>query len=203
MAGTPSPKPSSPLHCLMSRSPSAWNVVIVRSCAASPSTPKSRWRNVAAAAVVKVIASIVAAATPRCSTRYAMRPASTVVLPLPGPARMLSGPSPASTTSRWLGEKWRMSKRAPAKRRQFLRSAAVTGQLGPAKQEGGVEQVVQRVPRAVRRRDACYQSELFSPCVVASEEGDWTVRVAQHPERGVDRHVRKDVGRTDVTADLG
>ena len=96
-----------------------------------------------------------------------------------------------------------MSKRTPGKRRQFLRSAAVGGQFGPAQQEGAVKQVVQRVPRAVRRRKACYQSELFGPCVVASEEGYWTIRVAQHGEGGADGHLGKDVGRTDVTADLG
>jgi hypothetical protein len=40
-----------------------------------------------------------AGSTPRVRTRYATRPARTVVLPVPGPATMLSGPAAAVTAA--------------------------------------------------------------------------------------------------------
>ena len=120
-------------------------------------TPASRWRNVAAAAVVNVIARTVVPSDSSLLDQVRDAPDSTVVLPLPGPARMLSGPSLASTTSRWLGEKWRMSKRTAGQRRQFLGSA-VGGQLRPAQQECSVKKVVQSVSRAVGGRKAGHQS---------------------------------------------
>jgi hypothetical protein len=60
-----------------------------------PSTAERRFRRVAAAAVVKVMARMLDAGTDRSSTRKAMRPTRAVVFPAPGPARMLRGPSTA------------------------------------------------------------------------------------------------------------
>src|SRR3954447_21057563 len=91
---------------------------------------------------------MVAGETPRCSTRYAMRPASTVVLPLPGPARTLSGPSPAITISRWLREKSLRS--TPGSQWwQLLGTTPITRQLLPSQEVPAVDQIEQLVGRAL------------------------------------------------------
>src|SRR5690242_6096437 len=97
-----------------------------------------------------------------------MRPASTVVLPLPGPARTLSGPSPAVTTSRWLGEK-SLRSTTGSYRWQFLGAAPVTRQFLPSQQVAGVYQVQHLIRRALAC-DAEDEAVLVFPVVVAREE---------------------------------
>jgi len=48
---------------------------------------------------------MLAGSAPRSRTRWARRPARTVVLPVPGPAMMASGPSTAVTARNWAGVK--------------------------------------------------------------------------------------------------
>src|ERR687886_247393 len=91
-----------------------------------------------------------------------MRPASVVVLPLPGPARMLSGPSPAVIAARCWGEKRARStspegsvprpRRAglPRPQRWELLWRTITGsQLPPAQEEGRVQDVMRQAGRMV------------------------------------------------------
>src|SRR5712692_6984305 len=123
-----------------------------------------------------------------------------VVLPLPGPARMLRGPSLAWTISRWLGEKW--SRSTPAQGRQLLWTA-VAGELQPAEQKRAVQQVVQIVARALRRHDGRHKSKLLSTCIVAGEEGQRIASVAQDGEGGADGGLGQHVIRLDLTQDFG
>ena len=80
-----------------------WNVIthIVR--AIPPRTPSSRSRISPAALFVKVMARISCGLTPTADTRWAIRYVSTRVFPEPAPATTSTGPSVASTASRWAG----------------------------------------------------------------------------------------------------
>jgi len=80
-----------------------WKVIthIVR--AMSPTTVSSRSRISPAALFVNVIARISCGFTPTAATRWAMRYVRTRVFPEPAPATTSTGPSVASTASRWAG----------------------------------------------------------------------------------------------------
>ena len=122
-----------------------------------------------------------------------MRPASTVVLPLPGPARTLSGPSPAVTTSRWLGEKSLRS--TPGSQRwQLLGPASVTGQLLPPQQVAAIDQIEQFVGRALSG-DAENKAVFMFAVVMTCEEFEWVGRVAENGQNSLDSRVGKDVVR--------
>src|SRR4029453_1512340 len=99
-----------------------------------------------------------------------MRPASTVVLPEPGPARTPSGPSPASTICRWLGEKSLRSIHRAFGRWQLPGTVSIAGQLLPPKQESGVKQVEDLVAGAFGSGKAAHEGELLFPMLVSDEE---------------------------------
>src|SRR5919198_323250 len=127
-----------------------------------------------------------------------MRPASTVVLPLPGPASTLSGPSPAVTTSRWLGEKSLRS--TPSEGWQLLGSTTVACQLLPSEQVAAVDQVQHVIARAFSRNadDECV---LILAIAMTGEELERIRRVANDGEHSVDGDLRKDVLRRRVPND--
>ena len=70
-----------------------WNVPAITSRPPSPTRLMIRSRSSVAALFVNVTARMLHGATPLTPTRYAIRWASTRVLPEPAPARMRSGPS--------------------------------------------------------------------------------------------------------------
>src|SRR5215467_4658596 len=120
-----------------------------------------------------------------------MRPASTVVFPLPGPASTLSGPSPAVTTSRWLREK-SLRSTPGSQGRQFLRSAAVACQLVPSQQIPAVDEV-QKFVRGASAGDAGDEFVLVIPIVVSLEQIEGFSCVAQNRQNGLDGDVSKNV----------
>jgi hypothetical protein len=120
-----------------------------------------------------------------------MRPASTVVLPLPGPAKTLSGPSPAVTTSRWLGEK-SLRSTPRSERWQFLGPTSISCQFLPAQQVPAVDQVQQFVRRALAN-DADDEAVLMLAVVVAREEFNRIGRIAQNGKDTLDGGVGKHV----------
>ena len=75
-------------------------------CSSRPARPgpaaPTRARISSAALLVNVRATICRAGTP-CASKLAMRCVITRVLPLPGPARINSGPARCSTAARWAG----------------------------------------------------------------------------------------------------
>src|SRR5262249_8810870 len=79
-------------------------VLIMGRLAGAGGSPGSRSRISAAARRVKVSARQASGATPRSATRMAIRCVSARVLPVPGPARIISGPA-ASAASRWPGSR--------------------------------------------------------------------------------------------------
>ena len=81
------------------RTQAAWKVQTHMPPARSPTRPSIRSRISRAALLVKVMARICQAITPM-STSLATRWVSTLVLPLPAPAKIKSGPSVYSTASR-------------------------------------------------------------------------------------------------------
>src|SRR5215467_2635629 len=113
-----------------------------------------------------------------------MRPASTVVLPEPGPARTPSGPSPASTIRRWLGEKSLRSIHGASQRWQLFRTVSIACQLLPPKQKAGVEQVEQLVTTAIGRGKAADEGELLLAVLVSHEEIERIGCVAQRAQNG-------------------
>ena len=85
------------------RTQALWKVITHIALARGPTRPVTRSRISAAALLVKVMASTWPGCTPRAASRYAMRWASTRVLPEPAPATMSSGPPSCSTASRCCG----------------------------------------------------------------------------------------------------
>ena len=83
------------------RPQAAWKVMIQARSAIGPSSATSRQRISAAARLVKVMARISCGLTPQARIRCTTRLVSTRVLPEPAPATTSSGPSVASTASRW------------------------------------------------------------------------------------------------------
>ena len=75
------------------RTQALWKVITHIALARGPTSDDTRSRISAAALLVKVMASTWPGCTPRAASRWAMRCASTRVLPEPAPATMSSGPA--------------------------------------------------------------------------------------------------------------
>ena len=120
-----------------------------------------------------------------------MRPASTVVFPLPGPARTLSGPSPAVTTSRWLGEK-SLRSTPRSERWQLLGPTTVACQLLPSEQVAAVDQVQHVIARAFSN-NADNECVLILAIAMAGEEVEGIGRVAHDAQHRMDGDLRKNI----------
>src|SRR5216684_4770247 len=89
------------------RTQNEWNVAISGLRSMRPPRRCSTLSTISAdALLVNVTARIASGSTPRFSIRWAMRKVITLVLPLPAPARINTGPSTASAASRCRGLSW-------------------------------------------------------------------------------------------------
>src|SRR6266849_5549461 len=89
------------------RTQNEWNVAISGLRSMRPPRRCSTRSTISAdALLVNVTARIASGSTPRFSIRWAMRKVITLVLPLPAPARINTGPSTASAASRCRGLSW-------------------------------------------------------------------------------------------------
>src|SRR5262245_38326403 len=97
--------PASSAASRNTRSPNAWKVLIHVSAYPYGMSWSTRSAISAAAFSVKVRARISSGLARLLAMRCAMRRVSTVVLPVPAPAMVSSGPAPWSTAARWASER--------------------------------------------------------------------------------------------------